>query len=293
MTYVFKRPQMPSKRKWYQFPAPLETCEFRYDGTTGKGTVRRIADGKKFPLYKVHGYLSTTVTDAAGKRRGVKIHRAVGLVFFGLEFGDHSLQVAHENDVKTDNTWLNLSVKPHRGNAADALRNSRTAKGEKFASSKLSDADVAAIRLQAKLYPELNQHQLGALFEISKSQISRVINGLSRAHESPIPAKTELCQLILAFPFEMDADEVAKACDCKSWQVHQLRSRERRRVHGAAPVPTHTPLTAKVVALHTINPALSNEELAKAVGCSLNHAKSALNIDRMIQARAARRKSNS
>lgn len=120
------------------------------------------------------GYVHVTICiDKMNKT--VKTHRLVALAFIPNPEGKPS--VNHINGIKHDNRVENLEWCTAKENTQHAYRTKLNSgvKGEKSHLSKLKKEDIIKIRLMYKegLY---SQAKLGAKFNVTQSQIYRIVN---------------------------------------------------------------------------------------------------------------------
>lgn len=112
--------------------------------------------------------------------RTMYIHRAVLLAFVGEPPPGHVCR--HINGDPADNRLENLAWGTVAENHRDTIRHNRTTRGEKNTQSKLTTADVLAIRdARCRGVP---LKQLAARYSVAESAISRVANGKRWAHVS-------------------------------------------------------------------------------------------------------------
>lgn len=133
------------------------------------------------------GYLGVCLS-VDGKKHNLLVHRLVALTWLGSS----SLQVNHENGVKSDNRLSNLkyatpSENIQHGYNAGLMEKTResakrmgSAKGEDSGGAKLSDAQVLEL---LKLKGRASQREAAKLFNISQRQVGRIWRGLSRRKE--------------------------------------------------------------------------------------------------------------
>lgn len=123
------------------------------------------------PLDK-DGYYRTAITKN-GKRYMKTIHRLVALNF--IENKENKPCVNHINGIKTDNRVENLEWCTVKENNIHAIKIglSKQEPGEKHHMSKLKEKEVLEI-IENK--NNLTQKQLGLEYNISQTQISRIIN---------------------------------------------------------------------------------------------------------------------
>lgn len=108
----------------------------------------------------------------------VKVHRLVALAF--IPNPENKPCVNHINGIKTDNRVENLEWCTYAENTQHAFKTKLKSgvKGEESHLSKLKTEDIMKIRL---LYSEgcHSQNELGKMFNVSQSQIARIINNIN------------------------------------------------------------------------------------------------------------------
>ena len=123
------------------------------------------------------GYIYTIVS-VNKERKTVKAHRLVALTF--IPNPENKLCVNHINGIKSDNRVENLEWCTHSENTNHAVRMKLKVgvKGEKSHLSKLKNEDILKIK---SLYNEgsYSQAALGKIFNVSQSQIYRIIKGIN------------------------------------------------------------------------------------------------------------------
>lgn len=116
------------------------------------GRIKRLGSvgRRKFPSDRLvitrvgtTGYLSTVLTDDAGRPRTVKVHRAVARAFIGPIDGR---VINHLDGVKANNVVSNLEITDRAGNVAHATATGLIRSGERHHATKLTAADVAEMR---------------------------------------------------------------------------------------------------------------------------------------------------
>jgi hypothetical protein len=119
------------------------------------------------------GYSTVKV---GGKWR--KVHRLVASAFIGDIDG---LVVRHTNAIRNDNRVCNLLIGTVIDNINDTINMGRHARGESNGSSKLTNNDVTQIRdiLERGV---LNQNEIGHIYGVHNSVISRIKNKKSWSH---------------------------------------------------------------------------------------------------------------
>jgi len=159
---------------------PVVDFEGIYE-VSSTGLVRRIAPGSRTrPGLVLRGYICNGYpmvklfdgTTSGGKpRQGKHIHRLIAAAFIGPcpEKGE----VNHKDGVKTHNDLENLEYTTRSGNAKHAAANGLLRRGERVVGSKLTAADVQAIRalrLQGWTYRALSER-----FKVSHGTIGPIL----------------------------------------------------------------------------------------------------------------------
>jgi len=158
-----------------------------YDGIyeiSSYGRLKRILKNRKYrdyqekilnPCLDKDGYFRTMLTDANKKKKSLRINRLVAITF--LINNENKPCVNHINGIKTDNNVSNLEWCTVLENNIHAIKNglSGQAPGEKHHMSKLKQNEVFSIK-DLYLKKKLNQKELSLLFNISQTQISRIVN---------------------------------------------------------------------------------------------------------------------
>lgn len=149
------------------------------------GIVRRLTDSHCAPRGRVlrpktdrYGYLAVRPF-RNGKGRHVTIHRLVALAFIG-EPPTPEHQIAHFDGDHQNNDWRNLRWATSQENHLDKQRHGRVPVGERHHKCKLSDQEVAEIRLIASVAAPLYQYEMAKLYGVSQHQIHLIVRGKSR-----------------------------------------------------------------------------------------------------------------
>jgi HNH endonuclease/NUMOD4 motif len=149
------------------------------------GEVRRLTDSKCAPRGYVlkpktdrYGYLAVRPF-CNGRGRHVTVHRLVALTFLGdPPTPEH--QVAHFDGDHKHNHYSNLRWATARENTSDKDRHGRMPRGERHHKSKLSDEEVAEIRLIGSVSAPLYQYEIAQMYGVSQPQVGLILRGKSR-----------------------------------------------------------------------------------------------------------------
>lgn len=132
----------------------------------------------KTPQTTPYGYSRVSLCQN-GKVKSVFIHRLVMLTFVGPS----DLEVNHKNGNKRDNTLNNLEYVTRHENMkhayANGLKKPVRIFGEQHVLSKLDTETVVNLK---DLKGSMTQREAAKKFNISQAQVSRLWNGLRRAH---------------------------------------------------------------------------------------------------------------
>jgi hypothetical protein len=128
-----------------------------------------------------HGYRKVAFR-RDGKTYTVRVHVAVALAFHGP--GPAGLDVAHNDNDKSNNCPGNLEYKTRKANEADKIANGTTNRGERCGAAKLSLGQAAEILDLAEHKDEigLTYKQIGAMCGVSGQAASDVHAGRTWAH---------------------------------------------------------------------------------------------------------------
>lgn len=124
------------------------------------------------------GYWWIMLRLADGSRAARSVHQTVCRAFHGPP-PFKGAQVAHLDGTRDNNRADNLRWKTAQGNAEDRERHGRTARGEKSAQAKLTEAQVREIRQST-----LSCREAAQRYGVSKATISRVRRRVWWAHIS-------------------------------------------------------------------------------------------------------------
>jgi hypothetical protein len=129
------------------------------------------------PIRTAAGYYRVNLCED-GKRYLVWIHRLVLLAFVGpCPLG---MEACHNDGVQANNYLDNLRWDTRRSNLEDRHKHGTAPIGEINGNSKLTQEQVIQIReLYSKGYYQAN---IGKLFSVSHTQVSRIINRKTWAH---------------------------------------------------------------------------------------------------------------
>jgi len=119
------------------------------------------------------GYPSFNVT-VGGKRVALRVHRAVALAFLGRP-PSAKHEVSHCDGNPSNNHLSNLRWDTRAGNFADKVKHGTHNRGERHPNSRLSNADIDAIRAS----PKCNA-QIAIQYGISQEYAQRVRANLRR-----------------------------------------------------------------------------------------------------------------
>lgn len=119
----------------------------------------------------VRNYQRTQVTLGRGHQR--KVSRIVALTFLGPP-PTPGHEVAHLNGNSLDNRAANLAWKTKSENEADRVLHGTSNRGERQGASKLTEADVRAIRVACRT--KERQDDIAARFGIAQGHVSMIKN---------------------------------------------------------------------------------------------------------------------
>jgi hypothetical protein len=126
----------------YEFSSEFRVRSWHKKGWRGGASDRpRILSVYRMPI----GYLAVHFR-VAGKARTVYLHDIVACLAFGPK--PPGTVIRHYDDDKDNNYPSNLAIGRHVDNTADSRRNGRMALGVRCGTSKLTEVDVRAIRVE-------------------------------------------------------------------------------------------------------------------------------------------------
>jgi len=134
------------------------------------GAMRTVQE-RILSQHPVHGgYLCVWIYDWRRRQRAMKVAHLVAEAFLGPR--RKGIDVCHNNGIRTDNRACNLRYASRSENMADARAHGTLACGEKHGASKLTEADVRAIRNDTRKLTEI-----AAEFGISFQHVSALKKG--------------------------------------------------------------------------------------------------------------------
>lgn len=151
------------QQKWY--PIPSAPGYFANEDGTILGKMGRVLNP---PAHE--GYRRIRVRQPDGKRKSLFVHCLVCEAFHGLRPLGH--EAAHNDGDSLNNKPDNLRWATHKENIADRKRHGRWMDGEKNNFSKLSYADVSAIKSSSQ-----QTHVLAKQYAVAGSHIRRIRSG--------------------------------------------------------------------------------------------------------------------
>lgn len=125
------------------------------------------------------GYLAWTAVDFDGNRKTTTIHSAVLRTYRGPRPKRHI--AGHRNGNPFDNRLKNLDWITYKENEADKRRHGRVMDGERNHESKLTSAEVVALR-SLRISSGLSYANIGKRFNISTSVAHKICNGVAWRH---------------------------------------------------------------------------------------------------------------
>lgn len=150
---------------------------------TEDGEIASVNKGKwrwKKPVKNKNGYLYVTFWDRKNDRIETHlIHRLVAKHF--LNHADESLDVAHLDGNKTNNTYKNLKWCTRKENESHKVIHGTKAKGVTNGQAKLCDRSIEAIKKLVK-EEKWTQKKVATLFRVSQQNISAILQGKSWHH---------------------------------------------------------------------------------------------------------------
>ena len=125
------------------------------------------------------GYCQVCLSQG-GDKKVLKVHRLVAIAFLGPPFGTRCT-VNHRDLDKTNNFVYNLEWISHVDNVRHAVRAGAHPHGETNGMSVLTDDDVLTINA-AYSTNNITMKELGTIFEVDRTTISKVVNGKTWKH---------------------------------------------------------------------------------------------------------------
>lgn len=145
-----------------------------------RGDIRRVTTGQTLrPFRKRRGreYLRVDMS-FHGVRRRVSVHVVVAEAFHGPRPSELH-QVNHIDGVPSNNRADNLEWVTGAENIAHAVENGLTARGERHARAKLTEADILDIRNRRK---DASLSELADAFGVTRATIANICAGRSWSH---------------------------------------------------------------------------------------------------------------
>ena len=127
----------------------------------------------KKPSVSKNGYFLMCFSRAGNKPVTLYLHRLVVEAFLGDV--PNNLEVSHLDGDKRNNAFCNLTVESHKENANRRKQHGTEIFGARNPSVKLTEQDVLMMR-QLRVCGA-NLKELGAMFNVSFQQVSRVCRG--------------------------------------------------------------------------------------------------------------------
>lgn len=154
------------------------------------GDVREIATRKRLRGFiDADGYLRYALKGAAERKGAVAAHVLVATHFIGPAPSERH-EVAHENGSRIHNHHTNLRWKLPAENQADRVAHGTSAAGERNPHAKITEADVADIRIEYRRIKQPGSGrtvaELDARYGLKRSTIIRIAKGQSWPHV-PMP----------------------------------------------------------------------------------------------------------
>lgn len=132
------------------------------------GQFKRVKSGRVLkPQTRKDGYVTVRLKDRA-RGETYLVHRLVALTFLPQQ-QQHGQEVCHNNGNKADNSVANLRWDTRKNNHADKKRHGTSLIGSKNPGSKLTEAQVIAIRKS-----NLSQKALALEYEVCQQLISQI-----------------------------------------------------------------------------------------------------------------------
>lgn len=157
----------------------VKSLERKRSYWNGKGIMNRTFPESKLKPQKRRGYLKVYVS---GKQ--LSVHRIVAESF--IDNPKNKPQVNHINGIKTDNRAENLEWVTCRENILHASKNRLGYSGQLNSQSKLKDTDINRIKILRD--GGMSYREIGVLFGVSGTTISRAYRGLTYNYEKSLPS---------------------------------------------------------------------------------------------------------
>jgi len=164
---------------WSEAWRPIAGCEGTYE-VSDQGRVRRVETGRILKTFAdQHGYRLVRLY-LWGESTTRKVFHLVADAFLPKK-GPTDTVVRHLNDDPFDNRVCNLARGTRLDNAADAIRNGKSAQGITHGLAKLTEDQVREIR---RLYATGNftQREIALQFGVDQTTISPIVNRQTWKH---------------------------------------------------------------------------------------------------------------
>lgn len=150
----------------------------------GRGTALAETPHPLKPAKASNGYLMVGLSRGSEVKYRT-VHSLVAEAFIGPR--PEGMQVAHNNGDRCDNRLSNLRYDTPLGNAADRVAHGTDIRGEDCWMAKLTEEDVRDIQ-RLWNHHTMIQKEIGALYGITQSAVSRIVNGKVWSHVEPAAA---------------------------------------------------------------------------------------------------------